>query len=37
MVELDSYSSGDWSDSTVNLAKAAALKSKSPKAILFSF
>jgi len=37
MVELASYSSGDWSDSAVNLAKAEALKSKSPKATLFSF
>jgi hypothetical protein len=34
MVELDSYSSIDWSDSVLNLDKAKALKSKSPKAIL---
>jgi len=37
MVELDSYSSIDWSDSVVNRAKAEALKSKSPKATLFGF
>ena len=35
MVELASYSSGDWSDSVVNHNEAGALKSKSPKAILF--
>lgn len=32
MVELDSYSSADWSDSVVNSDKAEALKSNSPKA-----
>jgi len=31
MVELDSYSSVDWPDSTVSLDKTEALKSKSPK------
>jgi hypothetical protein len=35
MVELDSYSSVDWSDSAVNHAKAKALRSKSQKARLF--
>jgi hypothetical protein len=34
MVELASYSSGDWFDSVVNRAKAESLKSKSPRAIL---
>jgi len=34
MVELASYSSGDWSDSVVNRDKAEALKSKSQKARL---
>jgi hypothetical protein len=32
MVELDSYSSVDWSDSGVRHNEAEALKSKSPKA-----
>ena len=32
MVELDSYSSADWSDSSFNRDKAEALKSNSPKA-----
>jgi hypothetical protein len=31
MVGLDSYSSGDWSDSVVNRDEAEALKSKSRK------
>ena len=31
MVELDSYSSVDWSDSAINLDKAKTLKSKSPE------
>jgi hypothetical protein len=30
MVELDSYSSVDWSDSSVNRDKAEALRSHSP-------
>jgi len=34
MVELDSYSSIDWSVSVVNHDKAEALKSNSPKARL---
>lgn len=34
MVELDSYSSVDWSDSAVSRDEAEALKSKSPKASL---
>jgi hypothetical protein len=32
MVELDSYSSVDWSDSGVSRGEAKALKSRSPKA-----
>jgi hypothetical protein len=36
MVELDSYSSADWSDSGVSRDKAEALKSKSPNAKTFS-
>lgn len=36
MVELDSYSSVDWSDSGVSHDAAEALKSKSPKAKTFS-
>jgi len=32
MVELDSYSSVNWSDSGVNRDKAETLKSKSPEA-----
>jgi hypothetical protein len=32
MVELASYSSGNWPDSVVNLVEAEALKSKSPEA-----
>jgi hypothetical protein len=36
MVELDSYSSVDWSDSGVSHGEAEALKSKSPKAKTFS-
>ncbi len=36
MVELDSYSSIDWSDSAVNPVEAEALKSKSPKAKILS-
>jgi hypothetical protein len=36
MVELDSYSSVDWSDSGVNCDKAEALRSNSPEAKTFS-
>jgi hypothetical protein len=36
MVELDSYSSVDWSDSGVNRDKAEALNSTSPKAKTFT-
>jgi hypothetical protein len=36
MVELDSYSSVDWSDSAISLDKAEALKSKSPEAKMLS-
>jgi len=36
MVELDSYSSIDWSDSAVSLVEAEALKSKPPKAKMLS-
>jgi len=36
MVELDSYSSVDWSDSAVNYTQAKALKYKSLKAKTFS-
>jgi len=36
MVELDSYSSVDWSDSGVSHDEAEALKSKPPKAKTFS-
>ena len=37
MVDLDSYSSVDWSDSVVNHDKAEALKSNSPKARLLPY
>ena len=37
MVELDSYSSVDWSDSGVNRDKAETLKSNSLKASLLTY